>query len=68
MRAVIDEFSEYAGINKSISKELLAKISAISDPSKLADSVASHFSFKLENKQRCWKPPTWASVFPCWSS
>uniref|UniRef100_UPI0035650087 endopeptidase La n=1 Tax=Desulfosarcina sp. TaxID=2027861 RepID=UPI0035650087 len=51
MRAVIDDFSEYAAINKSISKELLAKISAISDPSKLADSVASHFSFKLENKQ-----------------
>ena len=50
-RAVTDSFSEYAGINKSISKELLAKISAISDPSKLADSVASHFSFKLENKQ-----------------
>ncbi|GAB6909323.1 DNA-binding ATP-dependent protease La [Desulfosarcina cetonica] len=50
-RAVIDSFGEYAGINKSISKELLAKISAISDPSKLADSVASHFSFKLEDKQ-----------------
>ena len=50
-RAVIDEFSEYAAINKSISKELLSKISAISDPSKLADSVASHFSFKLESKQ-----------------
>jgi ATP-dependent Lon protease len=51
MRAVIDDFTEYAGINKSISKELLAKVSAITDPSKLADSVASHFSFKLENKQ-----------------
>jgi ATP-dependent Lon protease len=51
MRAVIDSFSEYAGVNKSISKELLAKISAITEPSKLADSVASHFSFKIENKQ-----------------
>jgi ATP-dependent Lon protease len=51
MRAVIDDFTEYASINKSISKELLAKVSAITDPSKLADSVASHFSFKLENKQ-----------------
>jgi ATP-dependent Lon protease len=51
IRAVTDSFGEYAGINKSISKELLAKISAITDPSKLADSVASHFSFKLENKQ-----------------
>jgi ATP-dependent Lon protease len=52
MRAVIDDFGEYAGINKSISKELLAKVTAITDPSKLADSVASHFSFKLENKQK----------------
>jgi ATP-dependent Lon protease len=51
MRAVNDSFGEYAAINKSISKELLAKISAISDPSKLADTVASHFSFKIENKQ-----------------
>ncbi|MFO7642913.1 MAG: endopeptidase La [Desulfosarcina sp.] len=51
MRSVIDSFNEYAGVNKSISKELVAKISAISDPSKLADSVASHFSFKLEDKQ-----------------
>ncbi len=51
MRSVVENFSQYAGINKSISKELLSKISAISDPSKLADSVASHFSFKLENKQ-----------------
>jgi ATP-dependent Lon protease len=52
MRAVIDDFTDYADINKSISKELLAKVSAITDPSKLADSVASHFSFKLENKQK----------------
>ena len=51
-RAVIDDFTEYAGINKSISKELLSKVAAITDPSKLADSVSSHFSFKLENKQK----------------
>jgi ATP-dependent Lon protease len=51
MRGVVDSFVQYAGINKSISKELVSKISAISDASKLADSVASHFSFKLESKQ-----------------
>jgi ATP-dependent Lon protease len=51
VRGVTDGFNEYASINKSISKELLAKVSAITDPSKLADSVASHFSFKLESKQ-----------------
>jgi ATP-dependent Lon protease len=44
--------------NKSISKELLAKVSAISDPSKLADSVSSHFSFKLENKQQLLETAT----------
>ena len=52
VRGVTDGFNEYASINKSISKELLAKVSAITDPSKLADSVASHFSFKLESKQQ----------------
>lgn len=52
IRSVMESFNAYARINKNISKELLAKVSAISDPSKLADSVASHFSFKLENKQR----------------
>ncbi|MDL2269090.1 endopeptidase La [Desulfosarcina sp. OttesenSCG-928-A07] len=52
IRTVMESFNAYARINKNISRELLAKMGAIADPSKLADSVASHFSFKLENKQR----------------
>ncbi|MDL2321178.1 endopeptidase La [Desulfosarcina sp. OttesenSCG-928-B08] len=52
IRTAMESFNAYARINKNMSKELLSKLSAISDPSKLADSVASHFSFKLENKQR----------------
>jgi ATP-dependent Lon protease len=51
-RAVVDAFEEYAKLNKSISKELTGNISAISDPSQLADTVASHFAFKLDEKQR----------------
>ena len=49
-RAVVDSFKEYAERNKNISKDLLSSIAAIDDPGKLADTVASHFSFKIEDK------------------
>jgi ATP-dependent Lon protease len=52
MRSVMKEFEEYAKLNKSISKELVSNASAITDPSQLADTVASHFSFKIEDKQK----------------
>jgi ATP-dependent Lon protease len=52
MRSTIEGFEQYAKINKNISNELVTKVAAIVDPSKLADTVASHFSFKIEEKQR----------------
>jgi len=52
MRSIVESFEEYAGLNRSISKELVSNIAAIADPSQMADTVASHFSFKLEDKQR----------------
>ncbi|NNF97806.1 MAG: endopeptidase La [Desulfobacteraceae bacterium] len=52
LRGIIENFEAYAKLNKNISKELIEKVSAIKDPSKLADSVASHFSFKIEDKQK----------------
>ncbi len=45
-------FEAYAKVNKNIAKDLIAKVSAIDDHAKLADVVASHFSFKIEDKQR----------------
>jgi ATP-dependent Lon protease len=51
-RTVTDEFEAYAKISKNLSKDLINKVAAINDPSKLADTVASHFSFKIEDKQR----------------
>ncbi|MBU4184807.1 MAG: LON peptidase substrate-binding domain-containing protein, partial [Proteobacteria bacterium] len=51
-RAVIESFEEYANLTKNISKELLGNIAAISNPSRLADTAAAHFSFKIEDKQR----------------
>jgi ATP-dependent Lon protease len=52
IRAIHDSFDEYAKVNKNISKDLVKTVSAISDPSKLADTVAAHFSFKIDDKQR----------------
>ena len=52
IRAVTDAFEDYAKINKGVSKELQSSVSSISDPTKLADTLAAHFSFKLEDKQR----------------
>ncbi|MGD8993522.1 MAG: endopeptidase La, partial [Desulfobacterales bacterium] len=52
VRSVIKEFEEYAKVNKNISKELVTNASAIVDSSQLADTVASHFSFKIEDKQK----------------
>jgi len=51
IRAINKSFNEYAKINKSISKDLTTSVAAITDPSKLADTVAAHFSFKIEDKQ-----------------
>jgi len=51
-RSVLESFEEYANMNKSISKDLVSNVSAISDLSKLADTVAANFSFKNEDKQR----------------
>lgn len=50
-RSTVDSFAEYAKQNKKIAKDLVNKIASISDPSKLADTVSSHFSFKIEDKQ-----------------
>jgi ATP-dependent Lon protease len=51
-RSIQDGFEEYAKLNKSVSKELISNVSSITDPSQMADTVAAHFSFKIEDKQR----------------
>ncbi|OEU53559.1 MAG: endopeptidase La [Desulfobacterales bacterium S3730MH5] len=51
-RTVVDLFQEYAKINKDISRDLIKNISAIRNVSQLADTVAAHFNFKIQDKQR----------------
>jgi len=51
VRAVIEQFEGYVKLNKKIPPEALSSIPQITDPSKLADSVAAHLSVKIADKQ-----------------
>ncbi|QBX37983.1 endopeptidase La [Brevundimonas sp. S30B] len=51
LRAVIEQFENYVKLNKKVPPEALSSIPQVSDPSKLADSVAAHLSVKIADKQ-----------------
>jgi ATP-dependent Lon protease len=50
-RAVIAQFEQYIKLNKKIAPEALVSINQIDEPSKLADTVASHLNLKIPEKQ-----------------
>ena len=50
-RSVTAEFEGYVKLNKKISPEVVATVAQITNPSKLADTVASHLAVKLSDKQ-----------------
>jgi len=51
IRAVVEQFDSYVKLNKKIPPEALSSIPQITEPSKLADSVAAHLSVKIADKQ-----------------
>src|SRR5690606_2334126 len=51
LRAVVEQFENYVKLNKKVPPEALSSIPQITDPSKLADSVAAHLSVKIADKQ-----------------
>ncbi|MFT0892584.1 endopeptidase La [Pseudochelatococcus sp. G4_1912] len=50
-RSVMGEFENYVKLNKKISPEVVSAVTQIEDPSKLADTVASHLAVKIADKQ-----------------
>jgi ATP-dependent Lon protease len=50
-RTVVSQFEQYIKLNKKIPPEVLVSINQIDDPSKLADTVASHLALKISEKQ-----------------
>ncbi|MGH6659668.1 MAG: endopeptidase La, partial [Sphingomicrobium sp.] len=51
MRSVIDQFENYAKLNKRLPPETGIQLSEIEQPSVLADAVASNLSIKVADKQ-----------------
>jgi len=50
-RTVVAQFEQYIKLNKKIPPEVLVSINQIDDPGKLADTVASHLTLKIPEKQ-----------------
>jgi len=51
-RSVRNTFESYTKVNKKIPAEVLQTVNAITDPSKLADTVVAHLNIKLDDKQK----------------
>lgn len=51
-RSTISAFESYAKLNKKISQDTVLSVSSIEDPSRLADTIASHMPIKVEHKQK----------------
>jgi len=50
-RTVVSQFEQYIKLNKKIAPEVLVSLNQIEDPSKLADTISSHLSLKVAEKQ-----------------
>ena len=51
MRSVVDQFDNYAKLNKRLPPETGIQLAEIEDPSILADAIASNLSIKVADKQ-----------------
>ncbi len=50
-RAVTTHFEQYVKLNKKIPPEVIVSVNQIEEPSKMADTIASHLALKIEQKQ-----------------
>lgn len=51
IRAVLSQFEEYVKLSKKIPPEVMVSVNQIEDYTKLADTIASHLSLKITDKQ-----------------
>ena len=50
-KATIQQFDHYIKLNKKIASEVLVSLNQIENPSKIADTISSHLSIKINEKQ-----------------
>jgi ATP-dependent Lon protease len=51
MRAVLHQFEQYSKLSKKVTQEMYASVSDIEEPGRLADTIASHLTLKIQDKQ-----------------
>ena len=51
MRSVFSQFDQYVKLNKKIPPEILTSLTSITEPGRLADSIAANLTLKLSEKQ-----------------
>jgi ATP-dependent Lon protease len=51
MRSVVDQFENYAKLNKKLPAETAVQLGQIEEPSRLADAVAANINIKVSDKQ-----------------
>jgi len=52
MRSVLKSFETYVKLNKRIPPEMIMSVTSIEDPGRLADTIASHLTVKLDERQK----------------
>ncbi len=57
-RSVVTQFEQYIKLNRKIPPEVLVSINQIEEPSKLADTIASHLTLKIAEKQELLEADT----------
>jgi ATP-dependent Lon protease len=50
-RSVLAQFEQYVKLNKKVPPEILASLTSIDDPGRLADTIAAHLAVKIDQKQ-----------------
>jgi len=51
VRSLLSQFDQYVQLSKKISPEVLTSITSIDEPSRLVDTIATHMSLQLNEKQ-----------------
>lgn len=63
VRAVLSQFEEYVKLSKKIPPEVMMSVNQIDDHAKLADTIASHLTLKIADKQALLEGKTLSERF-----
>ena len=51
-RTLLGHFDQYVKLSRKVAPEVLTSVSSIEEPSRLADTIATHLSLKVDEKQQ----------------